>query len=227
MKKHINNGHTGDWAYNAMRGYYRERSLRYVLKDCVNDIKISPSCDHVDLGLLVDAAERLAGKTADFGFSETDGLSAMNEEDRNEDESEQKSRYHQFKTFDTVALAKQAIEGSDHLSGVVADGKFYMAIKSDRFGKMSFLEIRPKNYYCNLCGADYFSYESVPEEELCSIRHSEFAEYFLMLPIDTEVIQGSGRFYLLTSQWKEVVHEGGVDEFTLGLPKIPGVVYSS
>lgn len=191
--KHIKNkiqGMHGNWAYNAMLKYYQERSFQFVMKDSVHDLDKEGNSKES----MVEIARRLAGSALGSG---------------------KRRRGTNYKIYRTKADAIGSLLAAIPIAGVIVEERFYLVLRDE-----TMLEIKPRQWKKQVCGADYFLWEHV--EDLAPIQES--SEYFLLLP--DGLVNTEGAFYLVSSEWRELVrvNRNGFN-FVLELPRIPGASY--
>jgi len=225
VKAKIRNGQKGNFAYNAMAALYRETSFRYVLRDGVMDAKtfmneslkkeLKPGYDEMSSYMLEVGYERSLSIALNDGEDESGAV-------RN---CKTAKRYKGCRPFVGSSGRTKAIEsllGDDIVSGLVLDDRLYFVIKSgnETVGQ----EIKAIKYRTQVCGADYISYGITGEGDT-DLSNAKQDEFFLMLPmLDQNGKRSKGFFYLITSRWREMTHQGE-ECFSLQLPKIPGASY--
>jgi len=215
LKQRIPHGTNGRWAYHAMVRYYKDLSYQHVMKDCLADVY--KNLGDVDNALVQAARKKLGNMTEE---SEEFGAT-----------SDKTVRKHQskkvWKVFDTMVSATHSMFQRLPISGTISDGRFYLVIGSHGNKIREYLEIRPKAWVKQVCGADYFTWEALSISPVGTIREPK-EEGFLLLPIQERIRTKDGiPFYLITSEWREVVLQNveGNTSFKLELPRIPGIMY--
>lgn len=116
-----------------------------------------------------------------------------------------------------------SLQSNDFVTGLILDDRLYVMVKEGK-SKLG-VEIKAKAFEEHVCGADYFSYHvSVPSENDAR-KLTEVTEFFLLLPLlDKEGKRLKGKFYLITSGWREAIHQKD-NQWSLQLPVVPGASY--
>ena len=222
----IQQGLNGNWAYNAMLAYYKEQSTRLALKDCVSNVAGDSPCGEEQL---IEVAKEYIAFT-----KHTTEVDDDLEDRTTEEKVTEKLLGKGYSHFETISRALVSQKGSNPITGTVFEDRFFLSIKKTRMSSQSLFEIRPKEWKRRMCGADYFWWEIV-DSALSEgfIVETKSRESFLLLPdMDTIDVDDhrawrrSRAFYLVTSDWREVVKSSTFEEgFSLQLPMIPGVFY--
>jgi hypothetical protein len=220
LKKHIHHGtNLKNWAYNTALAYYREKSFKNVLKDSVASLKSVPGNRDASTELMLAVAEAAAGNAKSKG-----GETAV---DNGESTAEGYKNYIVYHDSELVNLLLNDDEGSVVSGIIVNESRFCVAVGKKSDGK--FLEIVPTSFIKSLCGADYFTWQletdkDGDEQRLDQMVVGSSAHYFLLLPL-LDCSDGSKAFYLISSEWKEVVANGPDARPVIGIPKLHGVAY--
>ena len=207
IKSKMNQGLSGNWAYNAMLGYYRERSFKTILKDCLIGIGDEAGAPREE-DPMIHVAAKIAGEMEDDENGRNEGVIA-------------RPRYKKFQKFRKSTDALESLEGNHPISGIVWKGGFYLLVEESTV--CCALEIEPLVWGARVCGGDYFSWKKLDWRDESATKEilKEAREYFLLLPALIR-LEGSF-FYAITSEWKEVVKRG--NRYVLTLPEIPGASY--
>jgi len=225
IKKHMKQGLCKSWAYNAMLGYYKDRSFKNVLRDALSGLRGPVNGDDP----MVKVAEGIVTATGN-GDEET---GVRPEEVGSEDEyaeveatAQSNKRFKRFQRFPNSERAVDSLSGQDPVSGFVVGGRYYLRIGEENQA------IQIEVCDClgdRICGADYFSWN--PSERGCAesslkMDDSLASEYFLLLPLMvSREDYNLSYFYMITSEWKELVHSGTNSPALLSLARVPGGVY--
>ncbi|CAJ1946575.1 unnamed protein product [Cylindrotheca closterium] len=226
IKRQIKNGLSGNWSYNAMRGYYCDKSYQYVMKDSAIDVAAQLQATKPgetkpavldSASAMLDVATHIAGKSLGGGTNNTETKTTFVPRQKN---------YTRFKDEFTALERLNGIGDTILVSGLVLDNHFYLILRE---GIRNCIEIKPIAFQKEVCGACYFSYGKVDNAPTYDVPPvSKSSEFFLLLPFlrDNGKIpeDDSNKFYLVTSKWREVTLADG-DGYRLQLPIVPGATY--
>ncbi|CAJ1953201.1 unnamed protein product [Cylindrotheca closterium] len=213
----------GNWAYNAMKKYFVEKSYKFALGACVRDVTNGlaggePGSCQAMMEVATEIANQASAPSTDSDTNDDDAFIQVRSQAN-------------YKSHKDEATAMRRLEESEFMSGLVVDDHLYLVIKTG--GMNTYLEIRPVEFHLEVCGAQYFSYTTVASSGLESSRFKSCSEHFLLLPLlnnDGSVPKGKGRdgernfFYVITSGWREISRSDRAG-FVLRLPTIPGATY--
>jgi hypothetical protein len=215
LKRLINNGLKGRWAYWTAMKYLKERSVKNVLADTVTTTSFEK--DHRDaVKMMLAAATSIIGELDDDDEDDEDGGRTA--------DSLKNNRLNEFFQYPSIEKARNSfISDSTPLSVLAFEkqNRFGMVIKGKHQGesKVRLLYLKKEEHLSTIFGAAYFSWSL--ENDPVEIEFAEVvnASYCLLLPLSLGEDQPVGQ-YLITSDWREMLEDGSIQ-----LSQVPGAAY--
>jgi hypothetical protein len=221
LKRLINQGLKGRWAYWTAMKYLQERSVNNVLGDAVTAVSWDDDARDAVKQMLA-AARSIIG---DFNQGDDDNQN----EDGNQDEdggrtadSLKSNRFNEFFEYGDIEKARSNFMSNNTAISILAfenQNRFAMVIKGRRGDGRTLLYLKREEFLSTIFGAAYFNWslENDPiESDQVEVAN---ASYCLLLPLSPGADQPMGQ-YLITSDWREMLEDG-----TIQLPRVPGAVY--
>jgi hypothetical protein len=242
LKRHINQGLKGNWAFNTAQKYWEDKAFREVVKDCAANLLSDENKTFADLPIPV---QQMVQTVKDIGIEHSDGVVDASLED--DDESVEMEdvddelldeenglftarRYKDHFVYPSEAKAVENFTNGLPVCGIVLqDGTFHL-VAADGGGVKRLIAVVPGVHVTSRCGADYFRWSKYEHESeiprlLSPNDDCRVVDYFLLLPLLLDVglpyPRSFGReFYMITSTWKEGMK--GLDDgsFSVEVPQM-------
>ena len=215
----------GNWAYNVAKKYYQKRATKEVLATALVDQ--SHMC-----GELPDEVRRLvkvAASVLQIESMEDNERNVLNTEGRGQalelnvqdsgstSDARKNRRYKNYQSYKDRQEVHRKLLKSVPVS-VVVHRSGYCAMLSGK--KMVALSCGVCQ--ATVCAAAYFDWllQDDPEDIPCKFFLEEVVAYGILLPLSQDNGTNFPCYYLITSEWKEMLPSG-----MIGRPQLPGAVY--
>ena len=222
LKRHINQGLKGNWAFNTARKYWEDKGFRGVIEDCAANLLSGDVKSIEDLPIPV---QQMLQTIKDIGIEHSDCADDASLE--NDDESVEMDdaddevldeenglfsarRYKDYHVYHSGAKALENFMNGVPVCGIILkDGSCHL-VAAGGGGDKRLIDLVPGEHVTSRCGADYFRWSINPEGEIPKLLDDDcrVVDYFLLLPLLRAVglpdpLSFQCDFYMITSTWKE------------------------
>ena len=212
LLKEVISSFRGNWAANAATKYYHKRSIKEVISSSIANMPSSDRPTQATKQMLTVAkslvsSEQSATGEKDWMPTSTDGIS--------------RSRYKAFVTYLSSNDVIQRILNRSPVSIILSSIGYLAAIKESQL-----VCLTVGQYVRTTCGAAYFQWHALPNAipQPNGFFSTMVLSYGILLPcpLTKEESDSTPSYYLVTSDWQELLADGSVD-----MPQSPGAFYNS
>jgi hypothetical protein len=222
LKRLITNGLKGNWAFCTALRYLKEKAMTHMLRASVDATNGRDTENRQTVKQMLKVAKTIFGN--EYGDDADEDVDDINDENVHQEDSplhaNTGTRFGDYNAYTDIHQVRQELSKRDMPISVVAledDQQFAVVLQ----GGTSYVCLIRKEFKKTVCGASYFGW-SVKDTPTNYRGVLWISHYCLLLPLGA-VLKGNNEdgFYLITSNWKEMLDDGAID-----YSRVPHALYS-